>query len=503
MVLIISITYIVERNQFISLTINNSLEISRLHGERIGGIISKNIISLKELSKDEQCFNRGPLYIEYILEGIRSSHKYILDLNYINQDHGYVNIEVKDPYFDEELNTPVFEIIVPLINIPNSVGFLKAKMDLESIYSLTESVAVKGGSYGWITDSKGLLISHPNRDMIFTISIWEAARKGYPGFDIISKEVATAKLGYGEYYDDILKKRKIVTFSSIPNTNGWTLFITTLEEELLREINFALKRIIIISVILLILFLLIIIHYSDKITRPLKKLISAVKESQNKNFKKIDLKVTRDEVGQLITSYNNMTSEISRYTKDLEDLVEKRTKELNRLNKKLSEDNENLYNIATKDPLTGLLNRRALNQIIEQEMHRHFRYNSPVSMMIIDIDFFKHINDTYGHDVGDKVLVELADLINTYSRGSDTVSRWGGEEFLVLATHTSLEGAKIAGEKLKNVVENHNFPDDIHITISIGISTYNINESFDTWFKRSDQALYKAKTTGRNRVICL
>lgn len=511
---LISIIYIQERKQLFNVTINSSLEISKLHSQRIGSLIESNVIILKNLITDNKVILGDKNYIKSKLKLLKNNNTLFANAAYVSEsgnisfinddisldisDKQYfknmkamqVQYVISEPFISKISNKPIFVIGVPIVSNGYFKGGIAVSIYLDTLSKIIEHVKINNNSFGWITNSKGLFIAHPNRKLILNASIDNAIDSGYKGSS-----------GYGEYYDEIQNKNKVYTYSSIPYSKGWTLFVTTFEEDLFKEMNYVLRNIFILSVAMLAIFIFIIIRITDRITRPLNKLIIAVKESQNKNFKKIELKETKDEVGQLVGAYNKMTSEISMYTKGLEDLVEKRTCELNLLNKKLSKDNENLYNIATKDPLTGLLNRRAVNQIIEKEMHRHFRYNSPVSMMIIDIDHFKSINDTYGHDVGDKILIELSELILNKSRGSDTVSRWGGEEFVVLAPHTSSEGACIAGEKLRKSVESHEFINETPLTISIGISTYKLNETFDCWFKRSDKALYIAKKSGRNMVV--
>lgn len=157
------------------------------------------------------------------------------------------------------------------------------------------------------------------------------------------------------------------------------------------------------------------------------------------------------------------------------------------------------------DPLTGLYNRRHLDCNLDREFLRAKRYGSELSLAVIDIDFFKKINDTYGHLCGDYILKETAYLILDSFRKTDLVFRYGGEEFVVLLTETSLESAQIPLERLRKNIENYPFKfknQDIKLTISIGAAgiSSQIVSSGDL-LDSADMALYRAKEGGRNRII--
>jgi diguanylate cyclase (GGDEF)-like protein/PAS domain S-box-containing protein len=156
--------------------------------------------------------------------------------------------------------------------------------------------------------------------------------------------------------------------------------------------------------------------------------------------------------------------------------------------------------IAQTDLLTGIHNRYQLQKLYLLEHERAQRYSLPFSMILIDIDDFKKINDTYGHDTGDKVLQHLVHVVQKNLRNIDIFARWGGEEFLVLSPNADLNAAKTIAEKLCTVVANFSFPVVGHVTISLGISTFQADDSFETMFNRADSGLYSAKEQGKNRV---
>jgi diguanylate cyclase (GGDEF)-like protein/PAS domain S-box-containing protein len=162
--------------------------------------------------------------------------------------------------------------------------------------------------------------------------------------------------------------------------------------------------------------------------------------------------------------------------------------------------NQEIQRIATIDHLTGIYNRHKFEELFTLEAERARRFSLPLSLILIDIDHFKLVNDTYGHDTGDEVLKQLANIVQENIRKLDVFARWGGEEFLVLCPSTDLEKIQILAEKLRLAVENSTFPRANKVTISIGISTFQKSDSFSELFKRADQGLYHAKEHGRNQV---
>jgi len=156
---------------------------------------------------------------------------------------------------------------------------------------------------------------------------------------------------------------------------------------------------------------------------------------------------------------------------------------------------------ASTDPLTGLFNRRKLNNVLEKEISISDETSSPLSIIFLDIDHFKVVNDTLGHDVGDVVLKELAKIITSTVRSADFVARWGGEEFMIALQFTDVNAASKIAEKLRIKVEEYNFTDAGKITISLGVTQFKENENEDSFTKRVDNALYEAKDSGRNKVV--
>ncbi len=163
--------------------------------------------------------------------------------------------------------------------------------------------------------------------------------------------------------------------------------------------------------------------------------------------------------------------------------------------------NRRLNELSHTDPLTGLLNRRAFVPKIEHEMDKFDRYGTPLSILLIDVDYFKTINDTLGHDQGDSVLKTLSQLMRDLTRRTDLCVRWGGEEFMILAAATPAEEALKMGDKLRDAIGRHDFAIGRAVTVSIGIATSQKGENGETLIRNADEALYRAKKSGRNRVV--
>lgn len=158
---------------------------------------------------------------------------------------------------------------------------------------------------------------------------------------------------------------------------------------------------------------------------------------------------------------------------------------------------------AARDELTGLLNRRGLNELMDGEMNKALTLEEPLSLVLLDVDHFKNINDSYGHAGGDAVLAGLAGVIAEATRGSDILARWGGEEFAVLLPGADLSAAALIAEKIRRRVGATALLQGRSVSISLGVTQYSPRDTNDALFRRADEALYKSKHGGRNRVTTL
>jgi diguanylate cyclase (GGDEF)-like protein len=161
-----------------------------------------------------------------------------------------------------------------------------------------------------------------------------------------------------------------------------------------------------------------------------------------------------------------------------------------------------LSTLAARDALTGTWNRRALDETLIQTTSSNNRNPLIASLIMLDLDHFKRINDTYGHDVGDTILIKISAIIKESIRLSDRLYRYGGEEFVVIADGANLENAAILAESIRKKIESSCLLDKENITISLGVASLMEGQNPETWIKLADEALYEAKRTGRNK-FCL
>ena len=160
-----------------------------------------------------------------------------------------------------------------------------------------------------------------------------------------------------------------------------------------------------------------------------------------------------------------------------------------------------LTRLAITDPMTGVWNRHHGSELLEAETARPDRAQMQLAVLMVDIDNFKNINDTHGHEVGDRVLIEVARRLKDAVRDSDVVARWGGEEFVVLLRDCPLADAVARAEKIRRQIADAPFADAGTVTISVGAAELTADEDLDHWLGRADKALYEAKRSGRNAVV--
>ena len=162
---------------------------------------------------------------------------------------------------------------------------------------------------------------------------------------------------------------------------------------------------------------------------------------------------------------------------------------------------EKIKRLSEKDYLTSLYNRRKIHEIIENEIIRSNRYSSAFAVIMLDIDNFKTINDTFSHNAGDKVLVQFSKVLMQTKRMSDIAGRWGGEEFLILCPETTIDGALFLARKLRTNIEKNEFENTSNITASFGVADIEQGDDVQSLIHRADEFLYSAKRAGKNRVI--
>ncbi len=172
-------------------------------------------------------------------------------------------------------------------------------------------------------------------------------------------------------------------------------------------------------------------------------------------------------------------------------------------NEALRAANEQLLRLATTDPLTGAKNRRYLEDCARTEIERSNDNGQPLAMLMLDIDHFKEVNDRFGHQVGDQVLVDIVQRLRAALPTEDVLARWGGEEFIALLPNRTIREAEKSAESCRHALGSAPFAETGCVTTSVGVAAYTRGEPFDEWIRRADRALYEAKANGRNQVVAV
>jgi diguanylate cyclase (GGDEF)-like protein len=206
----------------------------------------------------------------------------------------------------------------------------------------------------------------------------------------------------------------------------------------------------------------------------------------------------QDEVGTLMTSYNQMRLTIEQQAAENNRFATR----LDAAYKELESTNARLKETSFKDEVTGLYNRRFFTLRLEEELSRYRRFNHPVSVVLLDLDGFKAVNDEFGHVVGDETLRGVAQILMKHSRGINVVSRYGGDEFAVLLVETSKAGARLYADRIREVVAKYPFEHGKVVTSSFGVASLPDDEAgtAEQLFRAADEALYSAKKAGKNQV---
>ncbi|BDU51718.1 sensor domain-containing diguanylate cyclase [Haliovirga abyssi] len=445
------------------------------------------------------------------------NHKNLKNYDFIKRQINHKNGFIKYKFASYDYQRPENKVLYMAYFKPWDwiISVSAKRNELKSLININDFrnqiLALKFGKtgYSYVIDSKGNLIIHP---YLQGTNILNAKDEKNHYF---IKEVVKNKNGIIKYPWKNKKNKKtsykLVVYSYIPSMD-WIIASGGYFNEFNDELN-SFQLLILLIITIYILNIIIINLLLNRIMfRPLKEFLNKIKNI-NISKKYLPLKIhSKSEIGLLSVEFNRMIIRIKNHTKNLESLVLEKTKDLHRansnlkkINQQLNEKNNVLFKTATTDKLTGIYNRSYLINAFEKEFAKCKRHNINLSCIMIDIDFFKNVNDTYGHLTGDFVLENTAKNIHDSLRKEDIFGRYGGEEFLVILPNTSIEQAENVAEKIRKNIERTKYSNNnnsLNVTLSLGVSNIFIDnpKNIDNMILNSDIALYESKNSGRNKT---
>ncbi len=378
------------------------------------------------------------------------------------------------------------------------LGVVGTGLELESI--LAETVAVdQPGITTVFVDHDGAIQLYRDRDLIDYASLvkpeGQKSRLERLVSDAESRERVDRLLEAAESSPGDVRtafvmvegQRHLMGVAWLPRI-GW-YEVTLLDLDVIMPVSRFVPLLIIVLIALVVSILLLHFAVRRLLLRPISALESAMQALKNGRYVRGDLPAASGEMARLVRHFSDMANTIQAHTRELEDRVEARTAELNRL--------------ARIDPLTDLPNRRGMQETLEQGLERAEREGRRLSLLWLDVDDFKRINDVRGHETGDVALRQVARCLREELRGYDKAGRWGGDEFLVMLYPSSDELVREVGERLRKRIENQVSVGGEPVTVSVGGYCAEGPEPLSQILARADRALYRAKEQGRNRVELL
>lgn len=355
---------------------------------------------------------------------------------------------------------------------------------LDDFLSIYESYVNKDSMELFLFREDGLIISSTTQDEEIFKNFFEKNKN--------LKDFQTAKVL------NILDKKYIIQLAQIKNlTNKEYLVLFSDYEKTIATYKSQVFSLLLIFLITSFLMIPLIIYFSKFIIKPIYQLVRQSRHLRIREYEAVQkVETPIYELSLLSSAFENMSKSIYDYQVSLEEKVKQRTKELSIKNKELEK-------LSITDKLTGIFNRVRLDKVLQEELEKSLRYKNDFSIILMDIDFFKMVNDTYGHQVGDDVLQESAQIFQKNIRKVDVLGRWGGEEFLIICPKTYENGAKQLALHINEAFRKHKFKSyPKQITISLGVASFNNDISkAEELVSRVDNALYRAKNSGRNKVV--
>ena len=434
------------------------------------------------------------------LTTLAHAHKYWWLAGY---DEGQGRIFLEDRGFDTSAQGYVLGVVVPIRDKNEIIGILKSNVNIMGpLTDIVQEFGLRSTGGMQIVRTGGLIVSE--RDVVPLTAQVNAALVG----SLRQKEGGSAIIAEND-------GNQLVAYFPIPITMGseqfgfggkqeslghikgnkgeaWSVVVSRSENEVSEAAHETMLVIIFVGMIFTLLTAVIALVFGRWAARPIVELATTAQTIGEGHLDARAEVHADDEIGSLAKSLNSMAENLQ-VTMTSRDELKYEIKQREKVEEKLRL-------LSTTDELTGAYNRRAFNEHLSANIGRAKRYNELLSIFLLDIDNFKNINDSYGHDVGDLALKALARIVKESIRQDDIVARWGGEEFTILLPETGKDAALQLAERLREKISGHDFPKVGHITVSIGLAELQVDDNSDSLVKRADLALYQAKDAGKNIV---
>ena len=429
--------------------------------------------------------------------GLPTESPYPIDFSRVTAHRPYMT-----PWFRDYKDGPPKRLYgITIANRATGNGSLIASFSLRRLWTNFPNYKIGKNGFLVAINGQGEILYHPNLKQ-WLIDNHKIGELSEEFTDIDPRNYTLSKASFKKLNDGY----SYLTNFYFDSNYDFGIFAFQPKSEIDELVSSATQASIAILVVSILIILIVATWMFFILGVPLGKLTHHIEQitGGNLNIQEIDVGDRNDEIGQLGNAFNAMHDTIKRQIQELnahreilEQEVKERTKDLELANKKLEL-------ISKTDELTGLPNRRDMNETIANEMGRSARTHKPFCFIFIDIDHFKNINDTYGHACGDIILKSVAQTIRGLLRKYDVFARYGGEEFLTLLPETDLEGAAVVAERFRKQIEKMTvrYADfTIKITITLGVAKFDHRLGADRSIQMADKALYQGKEGGRNRVI--
>jgi len=435
------------------------------------------------------------------LTTLAHAHKYWWKAGYA---HGVGKIFLDDRGFDMSVKGYVLGVVMPVRLNDEVIGLLKCNVNiLSSLTNVIDAFTTRHEVAIKIVRTNGVVVAAPGVEPLSTHidqattallqskDHGQLVMKGQSGASLVAyapleTTVASDRINFGG-------SPKSIDHAAGNQNESWHVLLSFNNNQVNEKTHKSTRVIVLVGLCFTLLAALAAWLLGRWLARPIVQLATTAQVIGEGRLDARAAITANDEIGSLARTLNAMAENLQQTMTSRDDLKVEVAQRI------IAE--EQLQLLATIDELTGAYNRRAFNSLLQQAMSRAKRNEEHLSLLMLDIDYFKRINDENGHDVGDQVLVGVVSVIQDSIRQEDLVARWGGEEFTILLPQTPCNAAIQIANRIRTNIANHPFMLDHPVTVSLGLATLHPEDTPHTLLIRADIALYQAKEQGRDRVV--